>query len=695
MRARYPDHDGYIERDGIKVGYEVYGDAGRALLFMPTWTMATSRVWKAQVPYFARHFRVITFDARGNGRSDRVTDPAAHDDRETARDALELLDLFGVERAPVVGLSRGGRCILRLWEMAPERVERIVLIGTSLGRSRVTTGGVPPDDFNLQRDSYEGWQKRNRHYWKADPRGWAEFFLGQVFPEPHSTKHIEDGIEWALDTTPEVLIASVSAPSFPPEEQRRIATSITCPVLVIRGEDDRLVTAEAANELASAAGGRVVEVPGAGHSPNARRPVGVNLMLRDFLEPDQHPRPRRRSRQKRALYLSSPIGLGHVRRDLAVAAALRERHPDLQIDWLAQDPVTRMLQAEREHVHPASALLASESEHLESESAEHDLHCFSAYRRMDEIVVNNFMVFNDLVEREAYDLWVGDEAWELDHFLHEHPGLKRAPYCWFTDFVGWLPMPDGGARELALTADYNAEMLEHVARSPRVRDHSIFVGDADDIVSHTFGPGLPSIREWTEAHYRFSGYITGFDPSDFADVAGVRAALGYRPEEKVCIVTVGGSGVGTHLLRRVIDAFADAKRAVPELRMIVVCGPRIDPAALPQADGLEVLRYVHDLYRHLAVCDLAVVQGGLTTAMELTANNRPFIYVPLRHHFEQQFHVRHRLDRYGAGRCMTYEECTRDGLADAIASEIGRQVRYAPVAADGAERAADLIAGLL
>src|SRR5690606_38220141 len=103
---------------------------------------------------------------------------------------------------------------------------------------------------------------------------------------------------------------------------------------------------------------------------------------------------------------------------------------------------------------------------------------------------------------------------------------------------------------------------------------------------------------------------------------------------------------------RVIASFDEAKRRLPELRMIVVAGPRIDPRSLPCADGLEVRPYVHNLYRHLAACDLAIVQGGLTTAMELTAAQRPFLYFPLRHHFEQNVHVRHRLHRYGAGRCM-------------------------------------------
>jgi predicted glycosyltransferase len=161
------------------------------------------------------------------------------------------------------------------------------------------------------------------------------------------------------------------------------------------------------------------------------------------------------------------------------------------------------------------------------------------------------------------------------------------------------------------------------------------------------------------------------------------------------VVTVGGSGVGGHLLRRVIDAYPQAARRVPGLRMVVVAGPRIDPASLPSHKGLEVHGYVPDLHRHLAACDLAIVQGGLTTCMELTATRRPFIYVPLRNHFEQNFHVAHRLRRYRAGRRLDYPEVTPDGLAEAIAGEIGREVAYRPVETDGAARAAALLAELL
>jgi predicted glycosyltransferase len=232
-------------------------------------------------------------------------------------------------------------------------------------------------------------------------------------------------------------------------------------------------------------------------------------------------------------------------------------------------------------------------------------------------------------------------------------------------------------------------MVEHIAASPTLRDRALFVGNADDIVGDRLGPDLPLIRDWTERNFDFAGYVTGFEP--VADRERLRAELGYGPDERVCLVTVGGSGVGEHLLRKVIASQPD----VPGLRMIVVAGPRIDPATLPSADGLEVRAYVHDLYKHLAACDLAVVQGGLTTSMELTANRRPFLYFPLKHHFEQNFHVHHRLERYGAGRRMDFDESTPDTIATAIAEEIGREVDYRPVETDGARRAAERLAEML
>jgi len=160
-------------------------------------------------------------------------------------------------------------------------------------------------------------------------------------------------------------------------------------------------------------------------------------------------------------------------------------------------------------------------------------------------------------------------------------------------------------------------------------------------------------------------------------------------------VTVGGSGVGSHLLRKVLGGYQEIARRVPALRMVVVTGPRIDPGSLPAAEGLEIHGYVPDLHRHLAASDLAIVQGGLTTCMELTALGRPFIYIPLRHHFEQNFHVPHRLRRYGSGRRLDYADITPGHLAEVVAAEIGKNVSYLPVTTDGAARAAALLAELL
>ena len=202
---------------------------------------------------------------------------------------------------------------------------------------------------------------------------------------------------------------------------------------------------------------------------------------------------------------------------------------------------------------------------------------------MDEILLANFMVFDDVVRAEDYDLWIGDEAWDLDYYLHENPELKRAPYAWLTDFVGWLPMPAGGEREAALTADYNAEMIEHIARFPRVRDRAIFVGEPDDIVPDRFGPGLPLIRDWTEEHYSFSGYVTGFDAAAPGDRAALRRELGYGEDEHVCIVSVGGSGVGADAAAPGDRLRPEARERVEGLRMIVVAGPRIDPGLARRA----------------------------------------------------------------------------------------------------------------
>jgi pimeloyl-ACP methyl ester carboxylesterase/predicted glycosyltransferase len=711
-RAIYPDQEGYTERDGVRIFYEVYGSGDQTILFCPTWSLVHSRVWKMQIHYLARHFRVVVFDPRGNGKSDRPRSVEAYAEAEFAQDALDVLDATDTDKAFIVGLSRGTQRTLLLGTEHADRVAGLIFIGPffpasrSLGgwRWRLMSSRRMRPLFFRRPLVTRGWSKFNAVYVRENYREFVEWFVGEATCQDHSTKVFEDGVSWALETDPETLILTMLAEAAAPvtrQDQLELASRVSCRVLVICGSNDRVTAFPDAKALAEATGGDLLEIDDGDHLTEGRRPFEVNVAIRRFVDPSFNPdTPVRRpsangNGRKRALYISSPIGLGHARRDVAIARELRALVPGLEIDWLAQDPVTRVLKQEGERIHPASALLANESKHLESESADHDLHAFQAIRRMDEILTANFMVFDDVVREQPYDLCVGDEAWELDYHLHENPRAKSTHFAWLTDFVGWLPMPDGGEHEAMLTSDYNAEMVEHIEDHPEIRDTSIFVGDPDDIVSGRLGPDLPVIRDWTEGHFDFCGYITGFDPDALGDRDELRAELGYRPDERVCVVTVGGSGVGASLLRRVTASFDAAKRLVPELRMIVVAGPRIDPASLPSGDGLEVHAYVHDLYKHLAASDLAIIQGGLTTSMELTAAGRPFLYFPLRHHFEQNFHVAHRLDRYGAGRRMDFDLATPEVIAHAIAEEIGREVDYLPVEPDGARRAAERIAELL
>ena len=716
-RARNPDAAGFVERDSVRVHWESYGQGEPAILFLPTWSIVHSRCWKAQIPDFARRTRVLTFDPRGNGKSDRPAAEEAYSEEEFMRDALAVLDANAIEQAFIVSLSRGAQRALLLATDHRMRVLGAAFIDpffpVSFLRSlhwRMLCDPRLKPLLTGRQWTKRGFGKFCPHHFRADFKDFLEWWQEKNFTEKHSTKQIEDGVGWGLETDPETAIAFANGGSSALSDRQRqmdLARRVRCPVLVIHGSEDNVSPVSDGRTLARLTGGKLVVVQGAGHQPQARKPVAVNLALREFFDSvrpaktvavEEAMKPASRSRspdQRRVLYISSPIGLGHAQRDVAIARELRKLVPGVQIDWLAQDPVTRVLAAAGESIHPGSRLLASETAHIESESAGHDLNCFQALRRMDEILIANFMVFHDVVRGDRSDLCIADEAWELDYYLHENPREKIVPLAWFTDFVGWLPTEEGGAREGVLTTDYNAQMVEHIAQHPSMRDCALFVGNPDDIVPDRLGPDLPLIRDWTEEHFQFTGYISGFDPQELPPREELRHELGYRDGEFVCLVTVGGTGVGGALLRKVIAAYPESKRCVPALRMIVVAGPRIDPASLPQLPDLEIVPYVHNLYRHLAACDLAIVQGGLTTAMELTASKRPFLYFPLRLHFEQNFHVRHRLDRYRAGRCMDFTLATPESIAAAITDEIGRTVDYRDVETDGARKAAARLAEML
>ncbi|HXI35856.1 MAG TPA: alpha/beta fold hydrolase [Burkholderiales bacterium] len=676
-----PAREGYVERNGVKSWWAVYGEQGPWIAFAPIFQITHSQSLKTTVPYLAEHFRVFTMDLRGNGRSDRPRGQEHYTFEEYYADFLAALDAAGVERTALIGISATAMTVLRFAAEHPERATHVVVAG-GYAHARV-------DDPQIA-ERVRAESERMR----ADFPRYLEWFMTILFPEPHSTKPFEDGVRYGWAASGELV--DWGRTGWLKSDVSELAKRVKCPTLVLHGDADKRVPIDKGREIHGLVpGARMVTVAGGGHLPHARDPVLFNRSVREFVG---GVRPgtwtRAMSRKRRALFISSPIGLGHVQRDLAIARELRKLHPDLEIDWFTVDPAARYLQQEGERLHPITRRLANESRHFECVAGEHDLHAFFALRTMDEVMVRNYMTFSDLMDEQHYDLVIGDESWDVDYYYHENPEQKRQPFVFLTDFVGCVPMEQND-REAHLCADRNADDIEHVARFPYVRDAAIFVGNPEDVTEQPFGPGLPKIREWTDRNFEYSGYTLPFDPRDFSDIEKLRKKHGYLKGEKVAIASVGGTGVGGALLQKIAQAFPRMKKQVPELRMILVAGPRLSPKDLPNIPGLEVKPYVHNLFEHLACCDLALVQGGLSTTMELVATRRPFLSFPLQRHFEQNVHVRRRLANYNADRSVLYAGLTPETLAERAIEAMHAPVRYKPVETDGAARAARRIAQVI
>ena len=284
MRALEPSSSGFVDRDGVAVHYEVYGRGTPTVYLLMPDTIVHSRAWKAQIPFLARSFRVVVSDPRGNGGSDA---PRGHDgyaDRLMIDDAWAVLDAVGAEQAVLVGLCTGAGYVVLMAAEAPARILGICAINPGLQLSAPLPHKVE-FDFDEPRESYEGWQKMNRHYWLQDWPGFADFFFGEMFPEPHSTKQREDCVQWASETTPEAMILAGYSPPYPGDESETvsIAESVRCPVLVITGSLDNCQNPDRGTRLAEITGGDHVVIDGGGHLPQARDPIKVNLLLRDFV----------------------------------------------------------------------------------------------------------------------------------------------------------------------------------------------------------------------------------------------------------------------------------------------------------------------------------------------------------------------------------------------------------------------------
>ena len=262
-----------------------YGDGEPTFLLLPTWSIIHSRHWKAQIHYLARHARVVTFDGRGNGRSDR---PSRGRGLRCRRSSPLTRSRSWTRRTPkkaiIVGLSAGAQWGSLLAAEHPLRVLGAVFLGPA-----VWVGDPHPEraqhSFTEPLDTDEGWAKENVHYWRRDYRGYLEFFFGRCLTERHSTKQLEDCIGWALETDPETLAETrLAIVTGDPRDWVEVYRRIACPVLVIHGDEDALRPHATGAEFAELTDGRLATIERRRAHAARRKPVEVNLLLREFAE---------------------------------------------------------------------------------------------------------------------------------------------------------------------------------------------------------------------------------------------------------------------------------------------------------------------------------------------------------------------------------------------------------------------------
>lgn len=392
---------------------------------------------------------------------------------------------------------------------------------------------------------------------------------------------------------------------------------------------------------------------------------------------------------KKVLFISGSIGLGHVTRDLAIAEELHRLNPEVEISWLASSPASDVIKRAGGILLPETSQWADENFPAEQAALGKgfQLNLLNYLVLARKEWANNVQVFKTVNEKETFDLIIADEAYEILVALKKDPGSKKAPLVTINDFIGMDSVTRNFKERLGVYI-WNRVWAKGYKKPSRFVDATLFIGEEDDVPDNKLGFLLPDRRTW--ARYRgmkYMGYIVPFKPEDLADKDKVRAKLGYA-EEPLVICSIGGTAVGRELLELCGRAFAIVKDKIPGLRMILVCGPRLSPQSLSVPAGVEVRGYTPRLYEHFAASDLAVVQAGGTTTLELTALRRPFLYFPLESHFEQMKLIADRLARHQAGIKLLYSQTTPERLGEAILANIGKKATWPPIPTDGAQNAA-------
>ncbi|MCK4786739.1 MAG: hypothetical protein KAV87_23475 [Desulfobacteraceae bacterium] len=392
--------------------------------------------------------------------------------------------------------------------------------------------------------------------------------------------------------------------------------------------------------------------------------------------------------KKKILYISGSLGLAHIVRDLAIARELRRQIPEVKISWLAARPASLLLKEAGEEILPEADLYADDNIPAENAARGFHLNLMQYVYNAKEEWAKNVSVFKQVTDKEQFDVIIGDETYEISIALRKKYVITEASFVMIYDFVGCDSTTMNPIEKLGVYK-WNRIWARNKLFSDE-KNLALFVGELEDIPDKRFGFLLPKRREYAKTYYEFIGYIFPFDAAEYANKARIREKLGYG-ENPLVVCSIGGTSIGKELLELCGQAYPIIQKSVPDLRMVLVCGPRLSPESLEVPEEVEVRGYIPALYEHFAASDLAIVQGGGASTLELTALRRPFLYFPLEGHYEQQLNVAGRLSRHQAGIKMTFSKSTPNSLAKKVISNLDKEVNYASIPMDGAQKAVQLI----
>ena len=397
---------------------------------------------------------------------------------------------------------------------------------------------------------------------------------------------------------------------------------------------------------------------------------------------------------KKILFISGSLGLGHIARDLEIAEKLRKSNPDFRISWLADYPATTVLKEAGEKLLPEAELITHGNQKLESNAKNHRANLTRWVMNMRKDWSKNAKLVIEVIQRDKFDLVIGDETYDLVIELLKDPKLKQFPFVIIYDFLG-LDRVTNNPIDVITTYYTNRLWTKVITNKPNVYDKTIFVGELEDIQDKNFGFLLPNRRELANKYFDFVGYILNFDPKDYMNKEKIRKKLGYNSKDLLAVCSIGGTSAGKELLDLAIKAVPLLRKEIPEFQMLLVLGPDVPLDYVRSIDGVTVTGYLPNLYKHLAAADLAIVTGGGTITLELTALQKPFLYFPLENHFEQEIAVAQRCFRHRAGIKMSFSKTTPRILAEKIVDNIGKEVHNAQIPVDGARKAAEIINAIL